>query len=645
MFYLTNYYILKLKYIIMTCEQITVKLFNHQLLSIQDMEERENKRKIIYNHDIVNNAYNLPFRNNGRYTINTNFSILGNDPGSGKTLISLALIARDKMSYDKQKEVYNPETDEYEMKNLFSRDQLNEYYTKKYKKYVYTDSSLNIKLETKIRYLNCNLIVVPQGGVFRQWKQTIQKQTTLRAKFIETRKEMYELLNPEISPDIPENAKRLYDLLEKDNTQVLLVSSSFYCKFCDDYSIVSEKIYWHRVIIDEADSIRCPDMRSVRYRFAWFITATWESLRVPRNNGLIKNIFKNYAIALMEKFVIERNEEYYTELFRDVNKTEKIYNCIAPISYISRISNFISGSVLEMINANNFSGAIRELGGRSGTGEEIIDVLTTNIRRKLDREAYQRQYYANNSFINEREKTERLKNIDANIKRLKSQLVSISERVTNLDDKECGICCCEYTDPVCLSCTHVFCSNCVLQWIQVRNRSYHRGNAPCPLCKTPIDLRRMTKITIKEETKEEEKEDIEQPMGKDETILKIIRNNPNGKFIIFSNHYESFASFERLLESDRQIKKRCKRLKGNANTVSKTLRDFEKGKVDVILLNSQHNGAGIDLPTATDVILYHKLREDLEKQVIGRALRIGRPKELPLNIHKLYYENERNILT
>ena len=101
----------------MTCEQITVKLFNHQLLSIQDMEERENKRKIIYNHDTVNNAYNLPFRNNGRYTINTNFSILGNDPGSGKTLISLALIARDKMSYDKQREVYNPETDEFTMAN------------------------------------------------------------------------------------------------------------------------------------------------------------------------------------------------------------------------------------------------------------------------------------------------------------------------------------------------------------------------------------------------------------------------------------------------------------------------------------------------------------------------------------------------
>jgi len=635
----------------MTFKQISVKLFNHQILSIKDMEERENKRKVVYNHVISNESqpelrdrlsYLSPFKNAGKYTINTNFSILGNDPGSGKTLITLGLIAGDITDYNIQKEYYNLTTDDYEIRNIFSRDENNEYYTKKYKKNIYGDNNLIIKYDTRIRYVNCNLIIVPQGGVFRQWRETIEKQTTLRAKFIETRKDMFGLLEPEGSINMAENAKRLCDLLETDKTQVLLVSSSFYCKFCDEYGVINENLYWHRVIVDEADSIRCPDMRCVKYRFAWFVTATWESLRIPRNNGLIKNIFKNYSLDLMKKFVIEKNDEYYTELFRDVNKTETIYKCIPPISYISRISNFISHSVLEMINANNFNGAIRELGGRTGTGEEIIDVLTKNIRRKLKRSEYERQYISNNQFISDRDKVERLKKSDEEIQRYKSQLSSITERVSNLDSKECGICTCEYTDPICLACTHVFCSNCVFQWIQVRSRSYRRGSTPCPLCKTPIDLRLMAKITkVKQSQEEEKKEEVNIPMGKDETILKIIRDNPNGKFIIFSNHHESFDSFDRLLSSDRQIKKRCKRLKGNSNTMSKTLRDFASGKVDVILLNSQHNGAGIDLPTATDVILYHKMRKDLEKQVIGRALRIGRPKELPLRVHKLFYDNER----
>ena len=80
----------------------------------------------------------------------------------------------------------------------------------------------------------------------------------------------------------------------------------------------------------------------------------------------------------------------------------------------------------------------------------------------------------------------------------------------------------------------------------------------------------------------------------------------------------------------------------NLSIMPNMFRNFENGSIDIILLNSQHNGAGIDLPTATHVILYHKLRDDLEKQVIGRALRIGRPKTLPLHIHKLCYPNEKN---
>jgi superfamily II DNA/RNA helicase len=150
-----------------------------------------------------------------------------------------------------------------------------------------------------------------------------------------------------------------------------------------------------------------------------------------------------------------------------------------------------------------------------------------------------------------------------------------------------------------------------------------------------IDMNAKTSKTKKEEKSEE-------IFAKDETIIKIIENNPNGKFIIFSNHYESFDSFENLLTQNRSIQKKCKRLVGNTNTIAKTLRNFESGRLDIILLNSQYNGAGIDLPSATHVILYHKMRKDLEKQVIGRALRIGRPKSLPLFIHRLKYDNEYN---
>ena len=41
---------------------------------------------------------------------------------------------------------------------------------------------------------------------------------------------------------------------------------------------------------------------------------------------------------------------------------------------------------------------------------------------------------------------------------------------------------------------------------------------------------------------------------------------------------------------------------------------------------------------SSDIIIYHKMTSDLEKQVIGRGQRLGRTE--PLTIHKLCYENE-----
>ena len=53
----------------------------------------------------------------------------------------------------------------------------------------------------------------------------------------------------------------------------------------------------------------------------------------------------------------------------------------------------------------------------------------------------------------------------------------------------------------------------------------------------------------------------------------------------------------------------------------------------MIFLNSNCNGAGINLQEATDIILYHKMTETTQNQIIGRANRIGRLE--CLNVHHL----------
>ena len=65
----------------------------------------------------------------------------------------------------------------------------------------------------------------------------------------------------------------------------------------------------------------------------------------------------------------------------------------------------------------------------------------------------------------------------------------------------------------------------------------------------------------------------------------------------------------------------------------KNIRLFKEGKVRVLFLNSNYNGAGINLQESTDIILYHDMNEDMKKQIIGRANRIGR--KLQLSVHYL----------
>ena len=74
--------------------------------------------------------------------------------------------------------------------------------------------------------------------------------------------------------------------------------------------------------------------------------------------------------------------------------------------------------------------------------------------------------------------------------------------------------------------------------------------------------------------------------------------------------------------------------------VNNTLRRFrdKTSTLKCILLNAMNYGSGLNIPEATDIIIYHKLTKELETQVIGRAQRFGRVGAL--HIHYLQHDGE-----
>jgi len=80
------------------------------------------------------------------------------------------------------------------------------------------------------------------------------------------------------------------------------------------------------------------------------------------------------------------------------------------------------------------------------------------------------------------------------------------------------------------------------------------------------------------------------------------------------------------------------KLSGSSSRISNIIDKYSKNEIKVLLLNAKHYGSGLNLQMTNDIIIYHRMSNDLEKQIIGRGQRLGRTSTL--NIHYLCYENE-----
>jgi SNF2 family DNA or RNA helicase len=58
-------------------------------------------------------------------------------------------------------------------------------------------------------------------------------------------------------------------------------------------------------------------------------------------------------------------------------------------------------------------------------------------------------------------------------------------------------------------------------------------------------------------------------------------------------------------------------------------------------MNARHVGAGLNLEAASHVVLYHRMNLEMEKQVIGRAVRFERKADLQV-VH-LVHEGETGV--
>ena len=601
--------------------EIKTPLREHQKAILYEMEKRE--QQLSMGMDISGAK------------VYSRFAFLGDSVGVGKSLMVLGHIARLK---------HCTSLPPIAMLNTNSTSQLYSLYEHQY--------------GVNTREIGC-LIVVPHT-LYRQWQKYKKQQTTLKVLGIQTKK-------------ILEDVSIATKLQEAD---VVLVSNTLYGQL--DEIVKTNTFLWKRVFYDEADTLHIPSTRrNPETRFSWLISASWSNLLFPNQSIYITaNILQELASrpnfhiqnelkATLQNALQHSQHGVYSyirhymvsgQFFRDFVHTNNqhrgrlILRCsdtfvkesiTLPPIYIRNITckpsilqqvvaHAIPHSVRSLLHAGDIQTALQELGVRSEEPMSLVQAVSENRLKELDRLKKTYDFKASLDYATPAAKENALKSLKDKMNSLEEQIKQLKERIENYKNEMCPICFDEPQKPTLTPCcSRIFCAGCILTSL-TRQTS-------CPLCRAQINASTIRSLATEPVVRNELiHPEHETPMlKKTEQLLELFKQKPDGKFLVFSRYDNPFLQLTSEIEG---LNITVKQVKGNKDVIAASLKSFEAGKTKVLLLNSLEAGAGMNITAATDVILLHAMTHEEEKQILGRAYRLGRKEAL--NVVRLLHPEE-----
>ena len=499
----------------------------------------------------------------------TKLGIYADITGYGKTAALIGLIIRDKMKWD-----------------------INDYILNSIKVY-YGNSLITQKSQKVYKSVNTTIIIANQS-IITQWLIELEKSILKIAKI--TRTKHIEQINIE-------------------NNDVILLSPTMYNKFVQRY----HNYAWKRFIFDEPSHTKIPAMKEIIAGFYWLVTATPKLLRLTfgsRKFSRFLSFFPYITESIFNSLIIKNNDNFVKESFSMPTTRHVFHKCYQPI--LNLLRSFISPNISEMISAGNIEGAVKILGGSSCSN--ILKLVKQKKQEKIDECILRLRIYMqrNGNY------SQQIKLWTEKKAKYQRQILELDKRFQNiLQTGNCGICLENFKKPVLLSCCqNLFCGKCILKWLSTKTS--------CPLCRANVNNKENIVYITRDNIQSSTIEKKSKLKTKLQVITDLIKKNKQKRFLIFSAYEDSFTLIRKKLEEEMII---FVEIKGQCETRVQNIKDFKANKVRVIFLNSKNNGAGINLQEATDIILYHRMSECIENQIIGRANRIGR--QTPLLVHHL----------
>lgn len=605
-------------------EAIRTPMKPHQLAALHKALVMEREGRVSYDipnpEEHIRLSYGRRAQYRGRYTVETNIGVLGDMVGYGKTLTALGIIASMPVA-----DIHTEE------------NKLYTYYSTRTNKYLRIECEEREEDKDTRRLFTPTLVLVPRGPVYNQWNAALSGHTSLRYIALDDVRAIRKKC-----PAVGTTNDLLYEFFR--NYDVVLIKNTTLATLIDHYTVPFQTNPirgFHRIMVDEAHDImgKCAGLDN---RFLWYITASYKALPT---SGSWSSPLSTPARELLTgderimTILVKCNNEFTKRSFVVPPYREVVYTCQVP-NMVRIVQPFLNPAIIQMVNANDIEGAIRELGGSAETEDNIITAVTRNIERDIHNREKEREY-VEGLDIPADSKASRLRVITEELSKLQSRKTDLEERIRTMTTDACNICYDTMEAPVFLPCTHAFCGVCIMKWVETNEKRYGDSlSNKCPTCRTRIAKKEDLIAIVKKKEKtdeskgEEAQQQTETVLSKAKTFSRIIREKPDGKFLIFS---QFDMAFHEIFEEMNTMGVRYSELKGTTHQMEKTLERFRSGELRVIMLNTQYAGSGIDISCATDVVLFHSMA-DKSEQAIGRAQRVGRTEQL--TVHRLCYPHE-----
>ncbi|KAG8915263.1 hypothetical protein FRC00_006131 [Tulasnella sp. 408] len=247
------------------------------------------------------------------------------------------------------------------------------------------------------------------------------------------------------------------------------------------------------------------------------------------------------------------------------------------------------------------------------------------------------------------------------------------------EDKECGICSCDFETGYLLVCGHLYCDECLQLW-----RKKHYGAAvPCPNCRAESQAGEIHRITFGKSAKEQVEQLRKEEAGlKSGAGLKVIKYNtiypetlealakvesfgnpghygskiqtlvrhlllieetdPGAKSIVFSAWADSLHIIEHALAANGIS---CIKIDANAGKRTAAHQFRTSPAIRVLLLHGERENSGLNLTCAKRIMLVEPtVNISFEIQAIARVDRLGQKEETEVYCYYAIDTVEQNIL-